>query len=214
MHSFCLRYTLESIRKYNGVCFLKKAFIVWSMLILILTSCQIPYDHPVQSTPELTPQRKDSVNNPKIIVHKADRLLYIYDDDALVASMNIALGFTPKGHKQREGDGKTPEGEYTICYRNENSRYYLSLGISYPNLDDATKAYEENAISEGQYKAIKKAHEYGQAPLWNTALGGEIMIHGHGTKSDWTAGCIAVENEDMDYLWSNCPIGTPVIIKP
>lgn len=166
-------------------------------------------------TPSPTPfERKNAMDSPKIVILKSERLLYLYDSDTLCAKINIALGFTPEGHKQKEGDGKTPEGTYYICTRNDSSRFYLSLGLSYPNIEDAEKGLNEGLIPQSEYEEIKEAIEEGARPPWSTALGGEIMIHGSGTSSDWTAGCVATDNKDMDYLWQNCPLGTPVEILP
>ena len=166
-------------------------------------------------SPSPTPfERKDVMQNPGIVIYKSERMLYVYDNDELCAKMKIALGSAPEGHKTKQGDGKTPEGEYYICVRNDNSKYYLSLGISYPNTDDAAAGLEAGLISQADYEKIKSAIEDGARPPWDTALGGEIMIHGSDTSTDWTAGCIAAGNEDVDYLWENCPLGTPVTILP
>lgn len=166
-------------------------------------------------TPEIIlHERIDNIKNAVIFIYKQERLMEVYSGEKLAARMKIALGFTPIDHKTKEGDGKTPEGEYYICYKNENSKFYLSLGLSYPNIDDAKNALGQNIISQSEYNEIEKAISKDLRPPWNTPLGGEIMIHGHGTSSDWTAGCIAVENSDMDYIWENCPIGTRVEILP
>jgi murein L,D-transpeptidase YafK len=112
-----------------------------------------------------------------------------------------------------QGDGRTPEGEYYECVRNDHSKYYLSLGISYPNKEDAQAALSAGIISQSVYEQIASAIDNGSRPPWDTALGGSIMIHGGGA-TDWTAGCIAVENDVMDVLWKYCPIGTPIRIVP
>ena len=166
-------------------------------------------------SPSPTPfERKDVMDSPKIIIRKSERMLYVYDGDELCAKMAIVLGSVPEGHKQVEGDGKTPEGVYYICTRNAQSKYYLSLGISYPNKEDAESGLERGIISKSEYDYISSAIDGGKRPPWDTKLGGEIMIHAGGVASDWTAGCIAAKDEDMDYLWKNCPIGTPVEIFP
>ena len=166
-------------------------------------------------TPEPAPfERKNVMDEPKIVIYKSARTLYVYDGETLCAKIEIALGFSPEGHKQKEGDGKTPEGMYYICMRNGKSKFYLSLGLSYPNMEDAEAGLDAGLISQSEYDSIEKAISKGSRPPWDTALGGEIMIHGFGTSSDWTAGCIATDNGDMDYLWQNCPKGTPVEILP
>ena len=156
---------------------------------------------------------KMEILNPKIVIYKSERKLYLYDSDLLLAIFDIGLGFTPEGAKTVQGDGKTPEGEYYICYRNPNSKYYLSIGLSYPNKDDAKKALEDGRIGQKTYDKIAAAIDGKKRPPWNTPLGGEIMIHGHGSQSDWTAGCIAVDDEIMDLLYKICDLGTSVTIN-
>ena len=166
-------------------------------------------------SPSPTPfERKDVMDSPKIMIRKSERMLYVYDGDELCAKIDIVLGSTPEGHKQIEGDGKTPEGSYYICSRNAQSKFYLSLGISYPNKQDAESGLERDIISKSEYDEISSAIDAGKRPPWDTKLGGEIMIHAGGVSSDWTAGCIAALEEDIDYLWENCPIGTPIDILP
>ena len=137
-------------------------------------------------------------NGPEITeiqVHKADRKLYLISKDRVLKSYDIALGFAPVGHKQFEGDGKTPEGTYFITHKNPNSRYYLSLGISYPNEAD-----------------IAFAREQGKEP------GGEIVVHGGPTgpisQRDWTWGCVAVSDREMEVIYSMIEPGTPIHLMP
>lgn len=149
-----------------------------------------------------------------IIVKKAERLLELWQGETQIISVPIGLGWAPEGHKQVEGDGKTPEGEYYVCVRNSNSAFYLSLGVSYPDKEDAEAALADGRIDNTTYERIASAIDAGQQPDWNTALGGAIMIHGHGAASDWTAGCVAVENEVMDILFEYCPLRTKITILP
>lgn len=149
-----------------------------------------------------------------IIVKKTERLLELWQGETLVGSFSIGLGWEPEGHKQIEGDGKTPEGEYYVCVRNSNSSFYLSLGVSYPNKEDAAAALADGRIDNNTYERIANAIDNGQCQDWNTALGGAIMIHGCGGSSDWTAGCVAVDNDVMDLLFEYCPIGTKITILP
>lgn len=149
-----------------------------------------------------------------IVVKKSERRLELWQGGDFVDSFSIGLGRAPEGQKQMEGDGKTPEGEYYVCLRNQNSSFYLSLGVSYPNKKDAAAALEDGRIDRDTYERIVRAIDNEQCPDWNTALGGEIMIHGGGGSSDWTAGCIAVDNEVMDLLFDYCPTGTKITILP
>jgi hypothetical protein len=160
------------------------------------------------------PIKEGPLKEPNIIVLKSERRLELYDEDLLVGAYPVALGREPFGDKKAEGDGRTPEGNYFICTRNEQSRFYLSLGISYPNKEDAKEALDSGTIDRETYDLISAAADNLSKPPWDTPLGGEIMIHGIGSHEDWTEGCVAVNNNVMDVLWQYCPLGTPVIIKP
>ncbi len=135
-----------------------------------------------------------------ILIEKANRKMTVYYQKKPIKSYKIALGFEPKGHKQQEGDGKTPEGRYSIISKNPKSQFHLSLKISYPNSADK-----------------EASRKRGVTP------GGDIMIHGlppafkllgklH-TLKDWTLGCIAVTNQEIDEIFASTPVGTPVEIR-
>ncbi|MEZ5933102.1 MAG: L,D-transpeptidase family protein [Alphaproteobacteria bacterium] len=120
----------------------------------------------------------------------------------MLHAYRVALGWAPKGHKRMEGDGRTPEGVYTLDWRNPDSRFYRSIHISYPE--------ERDLVS---------------AERWKTRAGGMIMIHGLPSDADpaevenhyeinWTDGCIAVTNTEIDEIWSEVEDGTPIIIYP
>ena len=145
-------------------------------------------------------------------VFKSARLLEVWVDGACLASYPVGLGSNPVGHKQVEGDGKTPEGSYYISYKNPHSDYYKSMWISYPNAEDAQAGFDAGRITQGQLNSIRQAIENGERPDWTTPLGGMIAIHGHGAARDWTAGCMAVADDVMDILWPVCPVGTAVYI--
>lgn len=137
-------------------------------------------------------------NGPEVTlvqVHKAERKMYLFHHNQVLKSYDIALGFAPDGHKQFEGDGKTPEGRYTIAAKNPNSDFHLSLFIDYPNAAD-----------------IAFAEAAGKDP------GGEIFIHGgpneRVTGRDWTWGCIAVSDREMEVIYSMVEPGTPIMILP
>ncbi|MEL7257881.1 MAG: L,D-transpeptidase family protein [Pseudomonadota bacterium] len=133
----------------------------------------------------------------QIIVNKGDRRMFLMHHDKVLKYYDVELGFTTEGHKQFEGDGKTPEGDYTIDRRNPNSSFYLSLGVSYPNEED--RAFAEAA---------------GKSP------GGDIFIHGRpngkvrNPGADWTAGCISVSNRQMRNIYAMVKNGTPIRITP
>jgi murein L,D-transpeptidase YafK len=162
-----------------------------------------------------------SVNSKEIIkdnrkvcikVYKKLRILELYGDDKLLGSFKIALGQSPVGDKGKEGDSRTPEGQYYICTRNESSNFILFLGLSYPNIEDAESGLGNNIISQEEFKLIEAAAECKQRPPWNTRLGGEIGIHGGGSSRDWTQGCIALSDEDIVLLGKYVTYNTPVLI--
>lgn len=148
----------------------------------------------------------------EIKVYKKQRVLELYGDDKLIGRFKIVLGNAPEGDKNREGDKKTPVGTYYICTRNDKSKFTLFLGLSYPNTEDAERGIKNNLIDKAVYEDIKKAEKLRQRPAWNTALGGAVGIHGGGTSSDWTAGCIAVSDDDIKIIWEYTKLKTPVYI--
>lgn len=137
----------------------------------------------------------------QVIVRKADRRLDLLSQGKVFRSFPIALGANPEGHKEREGDRRTPEGSYRLDLRNQNSAFFLAMRVSYPNADD-----------------IRRARQRGVHP------GNNIMIHGlpndprhpsnHYLTSDWTDGCIAVSNSAMIDIWLSVPDDTPITILP
>ena len=130
-----------------------------------------------------------------VVVHKAARRMYLVAGDVVIRAYDIELGFAPEGDKQIEGDGKTPEGAYRINFKNPNSDYYLSLGISYPNNRDRAEAAA-----------------LGKSP------GGDIFIHGTPSgklrAKDWTYGCIAVTNKEIEEIFAMVKTGTAIFIHP
>ena len=154
------------------------------------------------------------LTDPRVVVEKGARRLRLYAGGEPVRVRRIALGFEPAGDKVKQGDGRTPEGDFFICMKNEKSRFYLSLGITYPNEEDAERGLRDGLITRAQAAAIKRAVGAGRCPAWNTALGGEIFIHGGGNASDWTLGCVALENPEIKELFDALPAGTPVRIEP
>jgi murein L,D-transpeptidase YafK len=154
------------------------------------------------------------VKNPRIIVYKRERKLEFYSDQILLRTYRVGLGFNPVPDKKQEGDGATPEGDFYVFVKNHKSAYYLSLGVSYPNAEDAERGLQEGLINETERDIIVEAIRKKAAPPQYTKLGGLIYIHGHGATSDWTRGCMALENPDIKELYDAVTIGTPVTIKP
>lgn len=180
--------------------------------VVALTACAIPQSSPVTSSAGAGASRANSqpyggriasreiaARGPFVLVDKSDRVLVFYHDgQAVRAYRGIQFGDARFGHKQFEGDERTPEGRYTIDTRNPQSAFHLSLRISYPNAAD--RAF---------------AHRRGRSP------GGDIFIHGqpNGLRSDlrmrgdWTDGCIALTNAEIEELWAMVPDGTPIVIR-
>lgn len=135
----------------------------------------------------------------RIVIEKSARRMDLMQEGRVVRTYEIALGFAPTGDKDRQGDGRTPEGEFTIDRRNDRSAFHLSLGLDYPRPEDRARA------AAGGYSP-----------------GGDIFIHGQPNalserfklRGDWTAGCIAVTNAEMREIWAVTPIGTKVEIRP
>jgi murein L,D-transpeptidase YafK len=137
----------------------------------------------------------------KVLILKSERKLQLLNGQKVVKEYRVALGNSPKGAKERRGDGKTPEGTYVIDFRNKNSQFHRSLHVSYPNAVDRERARKLRAEP-----------------------GGDIFIHGlpngfgaigaaHRMK-DWTLGCVAVTNEEIEEIWRFVPDGTTVEIRP
>ena len=153
----------------------------------------------------------------KITVWKSERLLVAERDGLEVFRCKVQLGSTPIGHKTAEGDGRTPEGRYYVCTKNAQSKFYLALGVSYPAPADAREAFAQGRISGEQLRAIEEAHAQGKRPPWDTELGGFIMLHGQhpeGKTGDWTAGCVAMYNEDVEKLFAMAQMGDEIEILP
>ena len=162
------------------------------LLLLLVASCATP-ERPLQPSAEAD----------FVLIDKSERTLWLYrDGEEIRRYTGLQFGDAPAGHKRFEGDERTPEGRYLINYRNPQSSYHLSLHISYPNAAD--RAY---------------AQARGRSP------GGAIFIHGQpnalpladrGARvpGDWTDGCIALSNAEIEQLWTAVPDGTPIEIRP
>jgi len=147
----------------------------------------------------------------ELVISKGNRRLE-YKDGGLTRVFPIGLGATPAGKKLRKNDQKTPEGLYYITHKNTDSKFNLSLGISYPNLNDARAGFRSGMISKAEYAAIEKALLLGHLPPQQTALGGDISIHGNGAENDWTRGCIALDDNDMKFLFEHVQVGDMVTV--
>ncbi len=133
-----------------------------------------------------------------IVVHKAERLMYVFNQGRLLKIYRVCLGSSPVGDKQCKGDGKTPEGLYFINDRNPKSAYHKNLGISYPNDADRKQAAAMGKLPGGDIKVHGLPNDY---------VGGPVTY-------DWTDGCISVSNEEIDELYVAVKTGSPILIKP
>jgi len=154
------------------------------------------------------------LTKPKVVVKKGRRELLLYSNAKLVRTYRVGLGLSPVGDKVRAGDRRTPEGDFYVFTKNDKSAFYLSLGLSYPNAPHAERGLRDGLINRSQYETIMRALKARKTPPQNTRLGGDIYIHGHGSSSDWTWGCVALENEDIRELFDAVNVGTPVTIQP
>jgi murein L,D-transpeptidase YafK len=172
------------------------ALLLTALLLAGLALYRAPI--PVPTPPEPDPPALTGQID-RILVDKSDRTLTVFRAGQPLRSYPVALGFQPVGDKVREGDGKTPEGLFRINRRNAASRFHLSLGIDYPQVDDRARAVAG-----------------GYSP------GGEIFIHGQPNGmpadrtigTDWTAGCIALSDARIEEIWRITPDGTVVEIRP
>lgn len=146
-------------------------------------------------------------------VDKSDHRLVLYSGDTAVKRYRAGFG-DPAGDKVQQGDRKTPEGTFRIVTRNPRSRFHLFLGLSYPSAEDAARGLEAGLVSTREAARIREADKAKRQPPWDTTLGGAIGIHGEGGSSDWTLGCIAVENHEIEELWGVLPMGAKVVVVP
>ncbi len=163
----------------------------WMRLLLLALVLGIPAVADAKFPPDLVTKAEQA---DAIHVYKSQRRMELLREGKVIKRYRIALGDTPVGHKRQQGDERTPEGEYRITYRNPQSRFHLSLRVSYPNEADRR-----------------------QARVRGVDPGGDIMIHG-GTPSwytrDWTDGCIAVTDAEIEEIWRLVPVGTLIRIDP
>jgi len=191
---------------------MKKLILSLAILIVFITAFFISGQFLIM--PSWENSELSILENPRLVVKKEKRKLQVFDGEKLVKTYAMVLGFTPNGDKEIEGDGKTPEGEFYIFTKNEKSRFFLSLGLSYPSIDDAKRGLAEKLISAEEHDQIVEAIKNKQMPPQKTGLGGEIYIHGGGIIADWTDGCVALRNEEMQELFDAIPVGTAVTILP
>jgi murein L,D-transpeptidase YafK len=164
----------------------------------------------------------------RIVIRKDRQVLELHRNGDRTKAYRVCLGVNPQGPKLIAGDQKTPEGEYFICYKSTESKFHRFLGLSYPAMKDAQAAFEKGLISRDSKDAIMRSIRTRQTPPWDTRLGGWVGIHGYPTEEsrrvwialfypkphNWTDGCIAMWNFEIEDLYARVPLGTPVTILP
>ncbi|MEK8088242.1 L,D-transpeptidase [Thermithiobacillus plumbiphilus] len=163
----------------------------------------------------------DAHGKPWILIDTRQQILEIRRDRALLKRFGyVAIGRGGAAPLRRMGDGKTPLGTYHIAWINDDSRFHIFFGLDFPNGADLARAYQNSMINREVYGRNMMRVERGMAPMQNTALGGSIGIHGLGPRDvnlhrryNWTDGCIALDNEEVEELASWVEIGTTVVIR-
>lgn len=216
------------------------SFTVAAALILLLGGCATtsrtvalptgpPPPPPVMARPEeppapqpelkITEEDEESgklappLKAPKIVIKKGEKKLFLYSEEKLLKTYPVKLGLDPVGDKARRGDMRTPEGSYYICIKNPRSKYHLSLGLSYPGIEDAQRGLTQKLISKKDHDRIVEKIGQKAIPPWDTPLGGEIFIHGGADTWEWTYGCVALRNRDIEELFRAIPVGAEVVIQ-
>lgn len=151
-----------------------------------------------------------------LVVLKVDRRMGLYSEGALAGCWEVGLAYDyNEGHKLVRGDLRTPEGWYRTSDK-PWSQFYGAIAVHYPGAADAAAGEADGRITPGQRRAIDEALAAGLKPPQQTPLGGEILIHGGGAAADWTLGCVAMDNDDLDTLRAALPQGmaADVLILP
>jgi murein L,D-transpeptidase YafK len=183
---------------------LKSALFALALTALVVfTMTLTPYTKGLVMFPVVPVPATDSIvkNVDSIRVEKSERRLTVFYKTQSLKTYEIALGQNPVGHKQYQGDLRTPEGLYRIDSKNPNSAYHKNLGISYPNDADRAAARKLGKSPGGDIKIHGLANGYG-------SIGKAHLL------SDWTLGCIALTDEEIDELYDAVPVGTPILILP
>ncbi len=205
----------------------KKVFPLLRLLgSVLLLSCITPVPDVIVPKPDTFASRLASIAGQlRIVIWKSQYTLTLYKGDQPFKTYRAVFGKGYQdGDKRREGDKRTPEGDFYICTMNDSKRFYKFLGLSYPDLKHASDGLQNKLISPEQYALIKKAIDERQQPPWDTRLGGAVGIHGRMIDGavngnslasiNWTDGCIALNNTDIDEIYSVVTPGTPVTILP
>ena len=186
----------------TAICMPRNFFVLLIASLVLGSAASLRAETPLQSSALVSSSVEAALPlADRVVVRKSERKLQLMRNGAPLRTFKVALGMRPEGHKQFEGDFRTPEGSYRLTRRNPNSEYFLSIQVDYPNAQD-----------------VSRARSQGLRP------GGLIMIHGqpnvpkkgrdYYSNVDWTEGCIAVSNSDMVEIWLMTGPDTPIEIQP
>ncbi len=156
----------------------------------------------------------DTVKDTYIVVRKSARNAALCEKGSLVANFQVGLGFAPVGDKVQEGDGKTPEGVFFAASLVPNSSYYRAYLLSYPDKADADRGLTAGLITAAQKTAIYAAQDACTTPPQTTGLGSYVEVHGRGGTSDWTLGCVAMDDLAIDQLWATLGARDTIVVLP
>ena len=164
---------------------------------------------------------RTAISNVWIRVSKRDRRLYLHRGMEQIAVFNADFGYNAFADKEKRGSEaerdhwRTPNGTFFVVRKNPNSTFHKALVLNYPTAADARRGRRQGLISPSEHDAIVEAEANGTMPPMNTELGGWVEIHGDGTgaATNWTQGCVAVTNREMNRLWWWVEVGTPVVIE-
>jgi murein L,D-transpeptidase YafK len=181
--------------------------------LLACASPDSPFSTPVptREPPSLAEASRAGL---QLVIDKSDRELTVVSGGAIVRRWPVGLGFDPVGDKAREGDGRTPEGRFRVARRLPDSQYYKAWLLDYPLPEDAERGLADGLIDGATAESSRQAHAAGGVPPQYTPLGGLIEVHGRGSGSDWTLGCVALDDAVMDELWPHVGVGTTILVRP
>jgi len=163
----------------------------------------------------------NKLSNIWILVSKRRKKVTLHQGMEVLSTFTADFGYNAysdkvvRGSENKPDQWRTPEGVFYVVRKNPYSKFYRAFLLNYPNAEDAQRGIEDGLISQQEHDAIMLAEKRGIAPPMKTILGGMIEIHGNGTglASNWTEGCVAVRDTDMDFMWTHVQEGTPVVIE-
>ena len=200
-------------------------FFVRFLTVIVLLSCLSPAPDSLVRKAETFQSLVAAIPGElRLVIWKSHYTLTLYKGTTPVKTYDAVFGLGyGDGDKRMTGDRRTPEGEFYICTLNHSKRFYKFMGLSYPALKHAEYGLQDNLITRAEYAQIKKAIDERQPPPWDTRLGGAVGIHGRMLQNadaqprpdlNWTDGCIALANNDVDELFRVVSLGTPVTVLP